>query len=262
MTRWKGWRDALPVPSVDLSADLGESEGLTESERLLLATVTSASVSCGAHAGTPEGIAATVEAAAAAGVVVGAHPSYPDRQGMGRREMTLSPGALADSLLAQIAVVAGLAEASGTRLRYVKPHGALYNRLSVDAALGRVVADAVRAAGDLVLLLQAGAAALAEAERAGVVCATEAFADRAYRPDGTLLPRAEPGAVLTDGDAVVAQALSLVLEGRVRDVGGTWVPVDAASLCLHGDTPGAASMAGRVRRALEEAGALVAPFVS
>ena len=249
------------MPVVDLNADLGEGEELTLSERSLLATVTSASISCGAHAGTAEGIRATVEEAARLGVVIGAHPSYPDHAGMGRRPMDLAPSVLADTLVSQIGVVAELAESSGARLRYVKPHGALYNRLSVDAGLGKVVADAVRSMGDLVLLLQAGAAALAEAERAGVACATEAFADRAYRADGTLLPRGEPGAVLLDAEAVVAQARSIVLDRRVRTADEGWTSVDAVSLCLHGDTPEAASLADMVRRALEHHGVDVLPFV-
>ena len=248
------------MPVVDLNADLGEGEQLSSSERSLLATVTSTSISCGAHAGTADGIRATVEEAARLGVVIGAHPSYPDRAGMGRRAMDLDPSALADTLVSQIGVVADLAGSSGARLRYVKPHGALYNRLSVDAGLGKVVAGAVRSVGDLVLLLQAGAAAIAEAERAGVMCATEAFADRAYRPDGTLVSRGEPGAVLVDAEAVVAQARSIVLDRRGRTVDG-WTSVDAVSLCLHGDTPGASSLGETVRRALEDHGVDVRPFV-
>jgi UPF0271 protein len=249
------------VPAVDLNADLGESDELTEQERSILGTVTSASISCGAHAGTLEGIRATVDAAVRAGVVIGAHPSYPDRPGAGRRDFDLSASALAESLAAQVAVVADLALAAGSAVRFVKPHGALYNRLTVDGELGRVVAEVVRSAGDLVLLLQAGAAALPEAQRLGVVCVTEAFADRAYRPDGTLVPRTEPGAVLVDAGAVLSQARSIVLEGRAPASDGGWVQVRASSLCVHGDTPGAAALASDVRRTLEEAGVRLAPFV-
>jgi UPF0271 protein len=249
------------MASVDLNADLGESDELTDDERALLAVVTSASISCGAHAGTVRGIRATVEAAARAGVVIGAHPSYPDRPGRGRRSIELPGQALADSLATQIAMLVALADEFGAAVRYVKPHGALYNRLTVDEALGAVVAEAVRSAGDLVLLLQAGAAGLRAAERIGVACAAEAFADRAYRADGTLVARSERGAVLTDEDDVVAQARSIVLHHRAPVAGGGSVSVRASSLCVHGDTPHATELAREVRRDLEGAGVDVVPFV-
>ncbi|HLX88617.1 MAG TPA: 5-oxoprolinase subunit PxpA [Acidimicrobiales bacterium] len=248
------------MPAIDLNADLGEGDELSEGEQVVLDVVTSTSVSCGVHAGSPAAIEATVAAAAARHVVIGAHPSYPDRAGAGRRDMQIDPVALAESLVAQVAVVARLAEAAGSPLRFVKPHGALYNRLTKDAGLGAVVVDALRTAGDYMLLLQAGAASLAVAERAGVRCATEGFADRAYLPDGRLVARAEPGAVLEDEEAVVAQALSIALDRRVRAVDGSWVHITATSLCLHGDTPGAATLARGVRGALEDAGVMVAPF--
>lgn len=252
------------MPVVDLNADLGEGDGddLSDDERLVLGEVTSTSVSCGAHAGSPAGIRATVEAAAARGVVVGAHPSYPDRPGGGRRDLDVDPVTLADSLAAQVAVIAELARSAGTRARFVKPHGALYNRITSDAGLGAVVVDVVRTSGDLTLLLQAGSATGPVADRRGVPWAPEGFADRAYLPDGRLVPRAEPGAVLTDGREVEEQALSIAVDGRVRAVDGTWVSLSVASLCLHGDTPGAAVLARRVRGALEGAGVVVAPFVS
>ena len=250
------------MPALDLNADLGEGDGLTDDERAILETVTSVSVSCGAHAGSPAAIRDTVQAAAAAGVVIGAHPSYPDRAGAGRRHLDIPAAELASSLAEQIATVSALAEAAGTAARYVKPHGALYHRIAVDAALAQVVVEAVRGAGDLCLLVQEGAVALSVAEAAGVRSATEAFADRAYRPDGRLVARTEPGAVLEDESRVVAQALSIALRGGVRAVDGTWVPVTASSLCLHGDTPGAAGLARSVRRALDEAGVRVTPFAS
>lgn len=176
--------------------------------------------------------------------------------------MTLAPAALAESLAAQIDVVAGLARAAGTRLRYVKAHGALYNDMAVDTALATVVVEAVRAAGELVLLVQSGTAAEAEAARLGVRWAGEGFADRAYRADGTLVARRQPGALLTDEATVVAQARAIALQGRAPVLGGGWVPVSAASLCVHGDTPGAAALAAAVRASLEEAGVVVAPFAA
>ena len=248
------------MPAVDLNADLGEGEELAAAELSVLGAVTSASISCGVHAGSPAAIRDSVAAAARAGVVIGAHPSYPDRAGAGRRHMDLSPRALAESLAEQVASLGALARAAGATLRYVKPHGALYNRLFADAALADVVAEVVRASGDLVLLLQAGSAALEAAAAAGVQCAAEAFADRAYLPDGRLVPRHKPGAVLGDERAVVAQALSIVVDGGVQAIDGTWVSISAASVCLHGDTPGAAELTVAVRRALEGAGVDVRPF--
>jgi UPF0271 protein len=248
------------VPVIDLNADVGEGAAAPADERALLATVTSASVSCGAHAGSPEGVADTVAATLAAGVALGAHPSYPDREGFGRRPTTLSSAALAGSLSEQLAFVAGLATAHGGRLRYVKPHGALYHRAGSDPATARLLAAVVADAGVGVLLLAAGAGTAAVVEAAGVRVVGEAFADRAYASDGTLVPRQQEGGVLDDEGAVVDQALSMALSGRVRSVDGRSIEVAAASLCLHGDTPGALSLARSVRRALEAEGVTLAPF--
>ncbi len=250
------------MPSIDVNADLGESDDITDLERRVLGSITSTSISCGAHAGSPAGIEATVRAAASHGVVIGAHPSFPDRQGAGRRPMQMTPGELTGSLVAQIGSLCELAQAAGASVRFVKPHGALYNQLADDAGLGATVVDAVRAAGVPMLLLPAGAVTIGVAERRGVPCVTEGFADRAYRPDGRLAARGEPGAVLSDEGAVVSQALSIALDGRVRTVDGTWLAVSVASLCIHGDTPRADVLAQRVRSALEAAGVRVAPFAS
>lgn len=237
--------------------------------------MTSASVACGAHAGSPAVMAATVEAAVAAGVVVGAHPSYPDRAGFGRRPLDMEPQALTESLGAQISALQALGRTTGAAVRFVKPHGALYHRAATDEGVARLLADAVHQAsaaarrnGDmgaeqgLVLLLGAGAPTRRLFEDLGVAVVAEAFADRAYRPDGRLVARHHPGAVLSDAGAVVEQALSVVLDGRVRSADGTVVELQADSLCLHGDTPGATLLARRVRDALERAGVRVAPFVS
>ena len=249
------------MASVDLNADVGEGTTSADAEAALLGAVTSASVCCGGHAGTADGIAETVLAAVAAGVVVGAHPSYPDRAGFGRRRMAVDDGELAASLAAQIAFVAGLADEAGSALRYVKPHGALYHDCADDDGVARLVAAVARDGGDLDVLLPAGASTVAVFERAGVRVVTEAFADRAYGPDGRLRARTEPGAVLEEEQAVVDQALSLVVDGRVR-AGAGWIEVRAASLCLHGDTPGAAGLARAVRRAFADTGVEVAPFVA
>jgi len=248
------------VSVIDLNADVGEGAATAADERALLGTVTSASVSCGAHAGTPEGVADIVAAALAAGVSLGAHPSYPDRQGFGRRLIDLSDAELGASLAAQLAFVADLARSHGGALHYVKPHGALYHRAATHAPTARLLASVVADAGVGVLLLAAGAATACVAEEAGLRVVGEAFADRAYGSDGRLVPRAETGSVLHHEAAVVGQALSIALSGRVRTAEGTVVELDAASLCLHGDTPGALALARSVRRALETGGVTLAPF--
>ena len=248
------------MATVDLNADVGEGTAPSHAEAALLEEVTSASVSCGAHAGTAAGIEDSVRRAVGAGVVVGAHPSYPDREGFGRRRLDVGDRELAASLAAQIAYVARLAEDAGSAVRYVKAHGALYHDSASDARLARLVATVVRDGGDLAVLLPAGAATAAVFERRGLRAVTEAFADRAYAPDGGLVPRSQPGAVLADESTVVDQALSLAVDGRVR-ARGRWLEVSAGSLCLHGDTPGAAGLARAVRRALTDAEVDVAPFV-
>jgi UPF0271 protein len=247
---------------IDLNADVGEGVIAPADERALLATVTSASVSCGAHAGTPAVVADTVAAALAAGVALGAHPSYPDRRGFGRRFVEMSDEALAASLSEQLAIVAGLARQHGARLRYVKPHGALYHRVATDPATARLLASVVAAADVEVVLLAAGAPTSAAVEEAGLRVVGEAFADRAYGPDGTLVPREQEGGVLDDEETVVEQARSIAVSGRVRAVDGTVIALDASSLCLHGDTPGALALARGVRRALEADGITLAPFSS
>ncbi len=271
-----GGCQAEPVLSVDLNADVGEEAMDGADEEKLLGLVTSASIGCAVHAGTVAGVSATVRTAARAGVVIGAHPSYPDRAGVGRRPLDIDQGALAESLVEQIATVQDFARTAGSPVRFVKPHGALYHRAGHDEDQARLLADVVdrataaaRRAGDLaqshgtlLLLLGAGAPMLSVLESLGVSVATEAFADRAYLPDGSLVPRDRPGAVLTDEAAVVGQARSLVVDGRVLAVDGSWVEVSASSLCLHGDTPAALSLAGRVRRVMEEASVCLAPFAS
>lgn len=250
------------MPRIDLNADVGEDMAAPADEAALLHVVTSASVCCGAHAGTPEGVAATVRAAVVAGAVVGAHPSYPDRAGFGRRSISMGRAELAQSLGEQIAFVSGLARAAGSRVHYVKPHGALYHQVSSDPSTAALVAEVVAGCGIEVLLMAAGATATDEAEAAGVRVVGEAFADRAYRADGTLAPRGDPGAVLVDDGTVVAQALSIVRHGRATAADGTVVEVRADSLCLHGDTAGALALARSVRRALEEDGVVLAPFAA
>jgi 5-oxoprolinase (ATP-hydrolysing) subunit A len=240
---------------MDLNADVGESYGAWTlgDDDAVLSVVTSANVACGFHAGDPSTLLATVRSAAARGVVLGAQVSYPDLVGFGRRDMELTATQITADVLYQIGALGGLARAAGVPVRYVKPHGALYNRAARDPAVALAVAEAARV-HDLPLLLLAGSPGRAAAGALG-----ECFADRGYTPDGRLLPRGEAGAVLTD-PAVVAERAVRMASGSVPAVDGTPLRVDAVSMCLHGDTPGAAALARAVRTALEAAGVPLAPF--
>ena len=250
-------------PVVDLNADLGEGGPADGS---LLEVVTSASVACGFHAGDPLLMRRTVRAAAARGVVVGAHPSYRDRDGFGRRDMEVPPAQLGADLAYQIGALCGVAAPEGVAVRFVKPHGALYNRAAADPAVADVVIGAVLGAtvggAPLSLLARAGAPIVPRARAAGLTVHEEGFADRAYGPDGALLPRSAPGAVIEDAERVVEQAVGLALGTGVRTPEGAPVDVAAASICVHGDTPGAVGLARAVRAALEEAGVAVRAFAA
>ncbi len=224
--------------------------------------MTSASVACGVHAGDTDTMRRTVRGAARRGVVVGAHPSYPDREGFGRHPMDMAPALITQHVLAQVAALDAVARECGTEVRYVKPHGALYLRMADDEACARAVVEAVREAGDLILLAPAGTGAVEVAASLGVRVATEAFADRAYLPDGRLAPRTDDGALHRDPDEVTRRALRIAIDHEVTAVDGTTLALTATSICLHGDTPGAAVMARRVRSELERLGVTLAPFVS
>ena len=246
---------------VDLNADAGESFGAWAlgDDAALLESVTSVNVACGFHAGDPSIIRRTIRLAARAGVRVGAHPGYPDLQGFGRRTMALGPGEVEDIVLYQVSAVLGMARAEGVRLAHVKPHGALYNQAARDPALAAAIARAVVSLeSGLMLVALAGSALLQAGVDAGLPVAAEAFADRAYFADGTLAPRHLGGAVIRDVDVVAARAVTIVREGRVRTLDGEAdVSVRADTLCIHGDTPGAATLARVIRTALEAAGVLV-----
>ncbi len=248
---------------IDLNADLGEGFGrwrLTD-DAGLLSVVSSANVACGFHAGDPSTMRRVCAEAAERGVTLGAQVSYRDLAGFGRRAMEVPEDELADEIAYQIGALRVFAEAAGTRVAYVKPHGALYNRTVRDEAQARaVVRGTLLAGGGLPVLGLPGSLLLEAAEEAGLPAVAEAFADRGYTPRGTLVPRREPGAVLHDADAVVAQALDIALRGEVTAAGGGRVATDARSLCVHGDSPGAVALARRVREALEAAGARIEAF--
>jgi 5-oxoprolinase (ATP-hydrolysing) subunit A len=254
---------AASTGTVDLNADLGESYGAWRlgDDEALLELVTSANVACGFHAGDPLTIRRTCGLAVAGGVRIGAQVSYRDLAGFGRREMVVPPAELEAEVLYQLAALDGVARAEGGRVGYVKPHGALYNRAVWDADQAGAVAAAVRSyALDLPVLTLPGSALAAAAADAGLPVVTEAFADRAYNPDGTLVRRGLPGAVLTDPDAVATRVTRMVTTGTVQAADGSDLHVTARSVCIHGDTPGAVAMARAVRAALSAAGVRLVPF--
>lgn len=248
---------------IDLNADLGEGFGrwTLADDRALLGLVTSANVACGFHAGDATTMRAVTRDAVAQGVRVGAHVSYRDLAGFGRRFMEVGTVELADDVLYQIAALDGLARLAGDRVRYVKPHGALYNAIVRHEAQARAVVDAVREYDPgLRLVGLPGSAVLRLAEAAGLPVVREAFADRGYLPTGELVPRGEPGAVLHDDALVAARVLELATTGTVVAVDGSRLRVDADSVCVHSDTPGAVGLLGAVRRELEAGGVVVRPF--
>lgn len=250
--------------SIDLNSDVGESFGnwTMGDDAAIFGSVSSANVACGFHAGDPSMIAQTCRDAVAAGVTIGAHVGYRDLAGFGRRFLDCSPTELADDVLYQLGALDAISRAAGGTIRYVKPHGALYNTIVTHEVQAQAVVDAVRAfGGDLPLLLLPGSVALKAAEAAGLRGVAEAFADRAYNPDGTLVSRREPGAVLHDEDAIAANMVRLATDGVLIARDGSTIRTTAESICLHGDTTGAVSMAAAVRRDLEAAGVDIRSFV-
>lgn len=243
---------------IDLNADLGEGCG---DDAALLEVVTSANVACGAHAGDAATMQSTLELCLHRGVSVGAHVSYPDRENFGRRELGLRGPEITDQVLRQLEVLATAARRTGARLRHVKAHGALYNRLADDHEAADAVIVAIKSFDpSLLLLTLPECTAMRRAQSLGVVAVGEAFADRAYRDDSRLLPRSEPGAVLTDAALVTERALRLIREGTLPSVSGKSLRIGARSLCVHGDTPGAAALARSLRRSLETAGVTLQAF--
>lgn len=248
---------------MDLNSDLGESFGAWRmgDDASMLDVVTSANVACGFHAGDPAGILDTLRAAAARGVAIGAHVAYPDLAGFGRRNMDPTSRELAADVIYQIGALQGLAAAAGTRVTYVKPHGALYNTIAHDERqAGDVIAALLALDPGLVLMGLAGSPLLDWARARGLRVVAEAFADRAYTPAGALVSRREPGAVLHDPAQVADRMLDLVRTGEITAIDGSRVRLRADSICVHGDSPGAVAMARAVRQRLESAGVALTPF--
>ncbi|MDR0225565.1 MAG: LamB/YcsF family protein [Burkholderiaceae bacterium] len=249
---------------MDLNSDLGESLGAWRmgDDAAMLDIVSSANVACGFHGGDPAGILETLKAAQGRGVMVGAHVSYPDLVGFGRRNMDVASSDLVASIIYQIGALQGLAQAAGTRVRYVKPHGALYNTIAQDRRQAGDVIAAIRAIDpSLVLVALAGSPLIDWARDAGLTVVAEAFADRGYTPEGALVSRREPGAVLHDVDQIAERMLTLVRDGVVRAVDGSLVRIAADSICVHGDSPGAVAIARHLRERFEREGVRISSFV-
>lgn len=254
-----------PLFQIDLNADLGEGIGPWERspDPLVLRLVSSASIACGAHAGDPARMRRTAAEAARLGVAIGAHPGYPDREGFGRRELHAPPREVAAQVADQVGGLIVHAAVEGARVRYVKPHGAMYNRAAREPELACAIAEAVRSVDPSLALLGLGGSALLEAAgQAGLRAVSEAFLDRSYALDGTLVPRDQAGAVITDPNAAAARALGLARDGSVTAADGTLLRINAQSYCVHGDGPRATELLAAVRSSLEAAGIAVAPFCS
>ena len=245
---------------VDLNCDLGESFGAYTlgHDELVMPHVTSANIACGFHAGDPSVMRAAVRLAVAHGVAIGAHPGFPDLVGFGRREMQATPQEVEDLVAYQIGALVGLVAVEGARLRHVKPHGALYNMAGRDQGLADAIARATLAVDRRLVLVGLFGSSLLDAGRnLGLAVASEVFADRAYDAHGALVPRSHHGAVLTEPAEVVARALRMVRQGAVAATTGARVDLRADTISVHGDTSGAADLAGRLRTALEAAGVRV-----
>lgn len=242
---------------VDLNCDMGESFGrwTLGADAEVMPHITSANIACGAHAGDPGIMRATLRLARQHGVACGAHPGFADIAGFGRREIPMSASEVADLVIVQIGALAAMARAEGMRLAHVKPHGALYNMAARTPALAEAIADAVASLDkDYLLFCLAGSPMIAAARRAGLTAAAEGFADRSYEADGSLTPRTMAGSVIHDTKKVVARAVRMVRESTVTARTGEEIPLHVDTICVHGDTPGAPALARSLREGLEAAG--------
>ncbi|MBI6683523.1 LamB/YcsF family protein [Pseudomonas viridiflava] len=249
--------------AIDLNSDLGESFGAWSmgDDAAILEVVSSANVACGFHAGDPAGILRTLEAAAARDVAVGAHVAYPDLVGFGRRNMDVPAEQLTADVIYQIGALQGLARSAGTTVTYVKPHGALYNTIAGDPVQAAAVIQAIlRIDPQLKLVCLANSKLLGWARDAGLSCVSEAFADRAYTAQGTLVSRSHPGAVLHDVELITERMLRLVRDGVIEAEDGSLIELEADSICVHGDSPGAVNIAHALKQRLLEAGVNIRAF--
>ncbi|WP_323872257.1 LamB/YcsF family protein [Xenorhabdus doucetiae] len=252
------------IKTIDLNSDLGESFGQWRmgNDEAILGIVSSANVACGFHAGDPAGMLQTLKSAQKNSVAIGAHVSYPDRVGFGRRKMDIASHELTADVIYQIGALQGLAVAAGTRVSYVKPHGALYNTIANDEYQALAVIEGILAIDpNLMLVGLAGSNILKLAQGRGLKTIAEAFADRAYTSQGELVSRREAGAVLHDADLVAQRMLQLVTAGGLESIDGKFTPIQADSICVHGDSPGAVAMAKQVKTVLQQAGITIQPFI-
>jgi UPF0271 protein len=248
---------------IDLNCDMGElPEAIADgTQEALLRSITSANVACGGHAGDERTMRTTIEQALRAGVAVGAHPGYPDRQNFGRLELKMSPQAVAGFVYEQVRALAEIAAASGAKLVHVKPHGALYNQAVKNRELAEAIAQGVaKFSKNLVLMGLAESPMLDVFRKAGFAVAAEAFADRRYEPDGTLRSRKFADALIRDPAEAAKQALSIAQRGIVTAHDGTEVKLTAQTICIHGDTPGSVQIAAAVARTLRDAGIAIGPL--
>lgn len=245
---------------IDLNSDIGESFGAycMGDDEAVMDAVTSANVACGFHAGDPLVMKKTIKNCAAKGVAVGAHPGYPDLVGFGRRNMKCTPEEEYADCLYQIGALSAFCRTNGLALQHVKPHGAMYNQAAKDPGLARAIARAVKDSGENIILMGLANSEFENAAKEmGVPFAAEAFADRGYMPDGSLVPRSQPGAIIHDVEEAAKRVVRMVTEGTVEAVDGTVINFRPQSVCMHGDTPEAVEMAKSVRKALEAAGVKV-----
>lgn len=253
------------MKQIDLNSDLGEGFGRWKlgDDEAMLSLVSSANIACGFHAGDPAGLLAVLQKAADRGVAVGAHIAYRDLVGFGRRLMVPSRDELIGDAIYQIGALSALARAAGTRVRYVKPHGALYNTIADDPGQAEAVIQAIMMVDpSLPLVARAGAAIIRQARVAGLTIVAEAFADRAINADGTLVNRHHPGAVLTDSHQISDRVLRLIEEGRMTAIDGTDIEIRAQTICLHGDTPHAVSVAADLRHFLDSSDVMTRSFIN
>lgn len=232
---------------IDLNADLGEG---CDSDRALLQLVSSANIACGFHAGDAQTMLQSIRWAKEAGVAIGAHPAFPDRENFGRSAMQLPPETVYAQMIYQIGALKSLAESEGVRLVHVKPHGMLYNQAAADAVLADTIARAIKAVdSQLIVVGLAGSESIRAAAHYGLRTREEVFADRGYLSSGVLVPRSQPGALIEDEQQAIDQTLSMVQQGKVKSISGEWVAVKAQTVCLHGDGAHALQFARRLRDA-------------
>jgi UPF0271 protein len=254
---------ASALSTIDLNADLGEGFGSTQllHDIALLELVSSANIACGFHAGDAQTMRDTVRAAKELGVSIGAHPSYPDIVGFGRRELGLSPAEIGRHVEYQLRTMLDVCGGESARLAYIKPHGAMYNRAVWDDGAANAIVDAVQRVDHSLAVLGLPKSAISRAaEQRHMRFASEAFVDRAYNSDGSLVKRSEPGAVIHDVNTAITRAADLFARRTLRAIDGAELRVDADSLCVHGDNPDSLKILRAVRKRLEESGARIAPF--